>query len=392
MGVISPKPSEVRTLPTDVERHNEEVRRVWEAYRSDKPIRVPFSGGIGLRQHQAWFGYSLREFFLNPEEMWRRSLELQRFNRSVATGDHELGLPDQWGPVAVYWMNAAEAEWLGCAIRIDDSESIWVQDGPLRKHKERLYDLEIPPVFSTELGRRTVEYLDYFREKAKTEEFEGRPVAPPTYAGFRTQGPFELACHLRGATEACIDLCEDPQYFHDLMDFCTRAIITRIRAVYGDLLDGELPLGDFAYADDSIALLGPTSFQEHVWPYHKRIIDAVAAPGKQHFIHLCGTVQHHLPFLAETGLISYVGTSYPVDIARARKDAGSDLWLDTAVHAEEVLHGTPRSIEAAVAEKLTREAKGNGRLVFMGGNYVAPGTSLANFVALYEAVRRHGTY
>ena len=392
MNRVPNRPYELPPIPADVERHNDEVRRVWAAYRNDNPVRVPFSGGLGPRQHQALFGWSLREFFLSPEEMWRRSLELQRFNRSVATGDHELGLPDQWGPVAVYWMNAAEAEWLGCTIRIDDDESIWIEDGPLRRHKDRLHDMEVPPAFGSDLGRRTVEYLDYFRERAKREEYEGRPIAPPTYAGFRTQGPFELACHLRGATEACVDLYDDPRYFHDLMDFCTRAIITRVRELYGGLLGGQMPIREFAYADDSVALLSPSDFQEHVWPYHKRILDAVAAPGKHHFIHLCGTVQHHLPFLARTDLITYVGTSYPVDVPRARREAGGKLWLDTAVHADVVFHGAPESIDRAVADKLTKESKAEGRLVFVGGNYVAPGTPVSNLIALYESVRRHGTY
>lgn len=386
------KPNEHPPLPSDVDRHNEEVRWVWAAYRNDNPIRVPVSGGVALRQHQAWFGYSLREFFLDPDEMWRRSLEVQRFNRCIATGDAELGLPEEWAPVGIYWMNVAEAEWLGCPVRFEDDESPWVAEGPLRANRELLYDWEVPPVFGSELGRRTIEYFERFRAKARTEEFEGKPVAPPTYGGFRTQGPFELACHLRGATGVCIDLYQDPTYFHDLMDFCTRAIIRRVKALFGELLGTELPFSNFAYADDSISLLGPQDFQEHVWPYHRRILDAVAAPGKRHFIHLCGTVQQHLPFLSRTGFITYVGTSYPVDIPRARKEAGKDLWLDTAVHADVVMRGTPQAIEQAAREKLTPEAKGDGRLVFVGGNYIAPGTPLANFVALYEAARRHGRY
>lgn len=389
-----PTPSEIITLPSgaEVDRHNAEVRAVWAAYQNDKPTRVPFSGGVALRQHQAWFGYSLKEMFFDPEIVWQRQLAVQKFNRCVATGDMEIGLPEKWAPVVVHWMNIAEPEWLGCPVHFEDDAAPWADFGPLRQTKELLYDMEVPGVFSTPLGERTLEFLEFFRKKAAHEEFEDRPVGPPTYAGFHTQGPFELAGHLRGTTELCIDLYEDPQYFHDLMDFCTRAIITRIQAIYGDLLGVPLPTKNFGYTDDSIAMLSAESFREHVWPFHKRIFDAVATPTRTHFLHLCGTVQQHLSFLASTGLINYAGTSYPIDIPRARREVGDDLWLDTAIHADVVLRGSAEAIDSAVAAKLTSEAKGKGRLAFMGGNYISPGTPLEKFIMLYESVKRHGQY
>ena len=394
MGAPYPNPSDISEYPPpgEVARHNDEVRAVWEACRSDRPTRVPCSGGIGLRQHQAWFGYSLKEVFFDPEAAWKRQLEVQKFNRCIATGDGEIGLPEKWAPVVVHWMNIAEPEWLGCPVHFEEYAAPWADFGPLRKRKEILYEMEIPGVFSTPLGRRTLEYMDCFRDKAAREEFDGRPVAPPTYAGFYTQGPFELACHLRGSTELCTDIYEDPTYFHDLMDFCTRAIIVRIKAIFGGLLSVPMPFEHFAYSDDSIAMLSPEAFQEHVWPYHRRMFDELATPTRTHFLHLCGSVQQHIPFLANTGLINYVGTSYPIDIPRARREAGDDLWLDTAIHADIVLRGSAETIDAAVAAKLTPEAKGKGRLVFMGGNYIAPGTTLDKFLMLYESVKRHGVY
>ena len=85
----------------------------------------------------------------------------------------------------------------------------------------------------------------------------GRPVLPPrSLPGAGTDGPFTVAFKLRGATELCLDIYEDPKYVHDLLSFITEATIQRIRAVRQYLIDKkdvcseEFETPGWGFADD----------------------------------------------------------------------------------------------------------------------------------------------
>ena len=75
-------------------QHNKEVEEVWEAYRKDKPIRVPVMGGLEIQPFLKIKNYSSKRYYTDPEFMIRCQLEKQRWCREHIFADAEVGLPE----------------------------------------------------------------------------------------------------------------------------------------------------------------------------------------------------------------------------------------------------------------------------------------------------------
>ncbi|MEK9139011.1 MAG: hypothetical protein AAB393_17975, partial [Bacteroidota bacterium] len=108
--------------PADFDRHNEEVKRVWEAYRAGKPLRVPVMLGINPR-FTMWMpeanprGITFEQYFSDPQLMLERQIEHFFWVQHHVPQDAEMGLPKNAWPVYVDFQNVYEAAWLGCELR-----------------------------------------------------------------------------------------------------------------------------------------------------------------------------------------------------------------------------------------------------------------------------------
>ena len=99
-----------------VEQHNREVREVWDAFKADRPIRVPvsFSGARTLYLSENQIDY--RTYYNDPDEMFRLQLEWQRRSCELPLGDTVLGeVPESWG-VFVDFHPVASAACFGCPV------------------------------------------------------------------------------------------------------------------------------------------------------------------------------------------------------------------------------------------------------------------------------------
>ncbi len=111
----------------DFDAHNGEVRRVWEAYRSGRPIRPPMILGINVR-YTMWrsdanhTGIGFERYFTDPDAMLLRQLEHKAWVRRHVPQDSEMGLPTAGWDVQVDFQNSYEAGWFGCPVRFFDGE------------------------------------------------------------------------------------------------------------------------------------------------------------------------------------------------------------------------------------------------------------------------------
>ena len=113
-----------------------------------------------------------------------------------------------------------------------------------------------------------------------------------------TDGPFTLACNLRGVDDFCVDMYEDPDYAHQLLAYITAATIERLKVWRRYLRQDEIQ-PSFFFADDSVALLSADMYREWIYPYHKQLIDALSTDDARNGIHLCGDASRHFRFLKE---------------------------------------------------------------------------------------------
>lgn len=399
------KPSVSWFLPgkVDFERHNAEVREVWEAYRAGRPIRVPVtvSGSIrNLFQNPEVndTGYTFEDFFRNPEAQIRCQLSFWRWVLNHWIADREMGTPPGGWQVVVDFQNSYEAGWMGCPLRCSGND---VPDTLeiLKQHKERLYDLEPPDTLRGNLLGRAMEFFEAMQERCPRMEFEGAPVlAPRTIPGEGTDGPFDLAYKMRGATQLCLDMYDDPGYVHALMTFITDNIVRRMKAIREwrwerepDAPDrGEYKRAGWWFADDACALLSEAQYREFVFPYHKRIVKTFSRGPIS--MHLCGDASRHFVFMKEQLGVGSFDTGFPIDFGEVREVLGLDVEVRGGPTIMLLKDGRPAAIRNDVRRICASGIMSGGRFVLREANNLAPGTPIENVVAFYEAGKEFGRY
>lgn len=376
-------------MERDFAAHNEAVRRLWDAYRAGRPERVPVTFSVSprvflldkARNPKRW---TPRQAFVNPDVMWELSLAFQRWLRFDLVQDAEMGPPGAWEIGLPLW-NTYEAGWFGCEVvfpagDIPDTRPMY------RDSKKRLHDTALPDPLMGNLMGRALEAYWALTARAKREDFLGRPVRV-TGLPVGTDGPFTVACNLRGATELCEDLAEDEAFFHALMAHVTDGIILRIMAwkKLAAMPETGLPW----FGDDAIQLLSVAAYRNAVLPYHRRLLDAFGLASVPQ-MHLCGRAQHLFPTLvAELGVGSFE-VGFPTDLKRAREELGEHVELIGNIHPGLLRDGPPEAIREAVRGACASGVRRGGKFILRDGNDCAPGTPDAHYAAMYEAGRTYG--
>lgn len=389
--------------PLDIPAHNDEVRRVWEAFHAGAPERAPVSiiGSItnyllnpALNTH-AW---TFQDFFEKPDMQIFAELEYQQWQRFHLVCDREMGLPEAW-QVGVNFQNSYDAGWVGCPLRfwdgqVPDTEEI------LRDRKEKLYELPAELPVNHGLLGRALEFYDYMHQVCPTLEFAGRPVrAPKNFLGEGTDGPLDLAYKLRGAENLLVDMLDDEAYYHDLMTYITDNLIRRMKRLremrwerYSDSADKGIYRGkQFFFADDAIALISAEQYREFVYPYHRRIIDAFS-DSIAVSMHLCGDATRHFKFLHDAFNVVYFDTGFPVDHGKLRRELGPDVTIAGGPTVMTVKDGTAADITAEVRRICESGVMDGGKFVMIAANNLAPRTPVEHVQALYAATKQYGRY
>ena len=392
------------TKRMDFKKHNEELKRVWDAYNNRKPYRVPVTvvGSISnlfANPEINNTGYTFEDFFKNPQAQIECQLAYQKWVRYNLICDNEMGPPKDGWQINIDFQNSYEAGWFGCPLRyfgngVPDTIPI------LQRDKNKLYAMESPDPLRGNLLSRAMEFFEYMEDKCPKMEFEGLPVNPPaSIPGGGTDGPFSVAYKLRGATEVCIDIYEDPEYFYNLMNFVTENIIRRIKAIrrwcWSRIPDSpdkdRFKLPNYHFADDAIALISTEQYQKFVLPYHKRLVEEFSDGGPIS-IHLCGDATHHFKFLKENLKVYSFDTGFPVDFSKVRQELGPDVQIGGGPTVMLLKDGSPETIREEVKRICTSGIMEGGRFILIAANNLAPCTPIENIEALYEAGKEFGRY
>ncbi len=388
--------------PPDFQRHNAEVAEVWNAYKQGRPTRVPVSiyGSIrNLIQNPAInnTGYTFEDFFSNPEAQIRCQLTYQKWFRQNVLHDGEMGPPRDGWSLIVDFQNSYDAGWFGCPLHFDGNavpDTIEI----LREDKHKLYKMQCPDLLHGGLMGRAVEFFDYMKSRCRNLEFDGLSVNPPrTIPSETTDGPLDVAYKLRGAGEVCMDMIADPDYYHDLMDFITDCLIRRMKAVREwrwqhtpDSPDkSQYRRPSFFFADDAIVLLSLQQYEEFVYPYHKRIVDAFS-DGSPTRVHLCGDASRFFLFLRDHLSVRQFDTGFPVDLGALRRQLGPDVEIYGGPTIMLLKGGPVSAIRDHVRDICRSGVTDGGKFVMIAANNLAPCTPVEHLAAMYDAVKQFG--
>ena len=155
-----------------------------------------------------------------------------------------------------------------------------------------------------------------------------------------SRGPLCTAGFVRGTTDFMIDLVENPEGAHKLIDLCTRVVIDWLKAqhkVMGDTVEGIFIL------DDIVGFINEEHYLEFAHPYLKRICDAFPDDWVKIY-HNDAEVDACLDHLPDAGF-NVLNWGKQKDIREVKQRVGDRMCLMGNVNPLEIgVRGTPDEV------------------------------------------------
>lgn len=152
------------------------------------------------------------------------------------------------------------------------------------------------------------------------------------------EGPCAEGADLRGINRLMMDFSDDAAFVHDLFAF---TVETAVRFASAQIKAGADIIG---IGDAAASLVGPRIYTEFVWPWEKKLVDAIHAAGGLVRLHICGNTRRILEDMGALGC-EMVDIDFPSPLAEARASMGPDQVLAGNLNPlAELRDGTPRTI------------------------------------------------
>jgi uroporphyrinogen-III decarboxylase len=194
------------------------------------------------------------------------------------------------------------------------------------------------------------------------------------------RGPLCTAGFVRSTTNLMVEIVENPEGSHRLIDLCTRVIIDWLKAqqkVIGDSVEGIFIL------DDIVGFINEDHYMEFAHPYLKRICDAFPDDWVKLY-HNDAEVDACLDHLPDAGF-NVLNWGKQKDIREVKARVGDRMCLMGNVNPLEIaVRGTPAEVHAATLDVLEGSA-GEGIILSVGGG-VSPGMPGENIRAMLSAL------
>ena len=331
------------------------------AARREASAGIPLALIVDSPWIPGYLGISHLDYYLDPERWFQANLQITRAFPEVTF------VPSWW----VEYGMAAEPSVLGAKVKF------WPDNTPSACHallhlddldEYAEYEIEADGFAALTLHRMRM-HLPRIRDLGHT--------LPLVVA----RGPLCTAAFVRGTTNLMIDLIENPEGAHRLIDLCTRVVIdwlTAQRRVLGEMAEGFLVL------DDIVGFVNEAHYLEFAHPYLKRICDAFPADWVKIY-HNDADVDACLDHLPDTGF-NVLNWGKQKDIREVKRRVGSRMCLMGNVNPLEIgVRGTPDEVRAATLDVL-EGAGGEGIILSVGGG-VSPGMPGQNISAMLDALK-----
>lgn len=379
----------------DFKQHNAEVDIIWDSYSKGHPIRMPMVTGVSdrffvMNEFTNPKHVSFREYTENVELMFEMQCKFSECSKFNIVGDHKMGIPEDGWVVNVDFQNYYEAAWYGCKVEFPEHEVPFAMPLLDDDNKNMLFEKGIPDPFGGFMEKAKI-YYDKFYELSKNKLICGHKIKDIGAWFTGTDGMFTIACELRGAENICIDMYEDPDYYHQLMDFLTESTIHRMKSWRKYMGKPEIEKA-FWFADDSILLLSNETYIEFVLPYHKKLANALSTLEDRGGVHLCGDATRHFKTIRDELNIYHFDTGFPVNHRELCLELGDEVTIQGGPPAQLIKGGTIDQIDIESKRIIESVKHISKKFVFREGNDIPPYTPLKNIQALYDACRKYGKY
>ena len=323
----------------------------WEIFkraaRLEKLDKIPMALIVDSPWIPGYLGIKHLDYYLDREVWFEANLKIMREFPDI------IFIPSWWMEFGM----AAEPSVLGAKIKF------WQDNTPSEYHTlYRLEDIDQFPEYEVEadaFAALTLHRIGMERQRILDHGY----ILPMV----TSRGPLCTAGFVRGTTEFMIDLVENPEGAHKLIDLCTRVVIDWLKAQHkamGDTVEGIFIL------DDIVGFVNEDHYQEFAHPYLKRICDAFPADWVKLY-HNDAEVDACLDHLPDAGF-NMLNWGKQRDIREVKRRVGKRMCLMGNVNPLEIaVRGTPREVKRATLDVLDG-AEGEGIVLSVGGG-VSPG-------------------
>ena len=271
---------------------------------------------------------------------------------------------------------AALAEACGVQV-VYQSESAPVAKEPAIKSLDEVDRLELPDPDKDPL----------LRELLKTTRIVVRETHGQAFVkGRADQGPFSLACEIRGMSEFMMDLMTDeqPDKIHQLLEYCRKASYIYACAQ----IDQGAHITSIGESPSGPDMLSPRHYRKFAWPYVQQLASDLKSKGIRLSYHICGNATPIIADMVSTG-VDMIEIDQKADMHTAKAAARGKVTLIGTVDPSGVMaNGTPDQVREKSRQAI--EILGPG-----GGFFLAPGCALPattpdeNIAAMIETAKQY---
>lgn len=205
-------------------------------------------------------------------------------------------------------------------------------------------------------------------------------------------GVFNYAADLWGIENVMMAPYTDESLYHALM----ATLADRMSADNLPLIEGGADAIGLQGHIANARSVSPDYFMTYVYPYEKRLIDALHAAGAFTVYHNCGFARAFYPCYRELGMTVWETVSEPPqgdnDLAEAKRAMGDRVCLLGNLDQLRFLKtATPAEIDAKTRE-IVRTGKPGGRYIFAASDFLEKDTPPENVAAMLRAAESEGRY
>jgi len=204
--------------------------------------------------------------------------------------------------------------------------------------------------------------------------------------GRADQGPFSLACEIRGLSNFMMDLAlgEEKDKIHRLLDYC-REVTYRYAVAQIEQGAHATSIGDSPSGPD---LISPRLYHEYAYPHVRRLVSDLAKKGILLAYHICGNATPIIADMVSTGA-TILEIDQKADMRVCKEAARRKATLLGPVDPSAIMaRGTPDQVRATALEALNILAPDHG-FILGAGCALPSDTPDENLDALVEAARMY---
>jgi uroporphyrinogen decarboxylase len=275
--------------------------------------------------------------------------------------------------------DASLAEACGASVIYRENEPAVVDERkPLLRELQAVEDLEVPDPGKSPRLQHWLETTKILVHAIGDHVF---------IMGRADQGPFSLACLLRGMQQFMMDLVtEEPDMIRKVIEYCRKAC-TRFAKAQQEAGAHATSIGD-ALAGPN--LISPKMYRMFAHEPERRVAEEIQSGGIPLSIHICGDTRHILPDLVTTKA-HILEVDWPVRMGEALRMSGEvPVLMGNINPSHPLVLGTPEDVDRE-AKAIIRQTKGRG-VILSSGCAMGRNTKPENLHAMVCAAATYGTY